>query len=235
MTAVFWTLIAAATIWIVLHLVIAGSNLRWIIAARLGEGGFRIFFSLASIASLGFLIWSYARAIRPGDFYGLWVAEDWILWFSFIIMPIAILLLVGSLSLANPTLAGAEGKLKAGNHATGMMRITRHPMLWAFALWAFSHLTVNGDAASLIFFGSFLIISLAGMRNIDAKRARTKPAAWADYAHETSIIPFFAIVQGRNRLVFKEIGLYRIGTALFIWLAMLGFHKIVIGVSPFPF
>jgi uncharacterized membrane protein len=43
---------------------------------------------------------------------------------------------------------------------------------WGVALWALVHLVVNGDLASLILFGSLLVIALGGTVSIDAKRRR---------------------------------------------------------------
>jgi len=56
-----------------------------------------------------------------------------------------------------------------------MLRITRHPFLWGAAIWALGHLLVNGDAVSIILFGSILVLSLFGTASIDASAA----ARWA--------------------------------------------------------
>jgi uncharacterized membrane protein len=58
----------------------------------------------------------------------------------------------------------------------------------------------NGDAASLLFFGAFLLTALAGMPSIDAKVAARDPEGWRHFAAATSILPFGAIASGRNRL-----------------------------------
>ena len=78
------------------------------------------------------------------------------------------------------------------------------------ALWAFLHLVANGDLASILFFGAFLIVALAGAPSIDAKRRRALGAArWDAFASQTSIVPFAAIARGRNRFVAGEFGLWR--------------------------
>ena len=74
-------------------------------------------------------------------------------------------------------------------------------MLWSFALWAAVHIIGNGDTAAIVFFGAFLVTALAGMPSIDAKLARRDPAAWQALSAATSIVPFAAIAQGRNRFV----------------------------------
>ena len=228
-------LFAAAAFWLVVHLVIAGSPLRGRLIAAIGANGFRGLFSVLSVVGLGLLIWTYGRASQPEAFYGLWVAERWMYWVPFLIMPVALLFFVGSVTGPNPTAVGAERFLKEAKPARGILRITRHPMLWAFALWAFVHLIPNGDLASLTLFVTILITALAGMASIDRKRAASDPQAWAYFAAKTSIVPFGAIAAGRNRLVLPEIGLWRVGVALAAWFVLLLVHGLVIGVSAIPF
>jgi uncharacterized membrane protein len=55
------------------------------------------------------------------------------------------------------------------------------------------------------FFGTFLILGLAGGALIDRKKAAKLGAAWAPFAAVTSNVPFAAIIGGRNRLVLKEL------------------------------
>jgi uncharacterized membrane protein len=107
-------------------------------------------------------------------------------------------------------------------------------MLCSFAIWAAVHMLGNGDVASLLFFGAFLVTSVAGMPSIDAKLARRDPAAWSVLAAGTAIVPFAAIVQGRNRLVWHEIGWWRIGLGLILWGLLLYLHPILIGASALP-
>ncbi len=107
-------------------------------------------------------------------------------------------------------------------------------MLWSFALWAAVHILGNGDTASLVFFGTFLITALAGMPSIDAKLAARDPAAWGQLAPTTSILPFGAIAAGRNHLALGEIGWIRPAIALLAWAAILHFHRAIFGVSPLP-
>ena len=55
--------------------------------------------------------------------------------------------------------AGTKGKLLSG---------VRHPMLMGFRMWAFAHLLVNGDLASLILFGGLLAWAVAEVPVINA-------------------------------------------------------------------
>jgi uncharacterized membrane protein len=136
-----------------------------------------------------------------------------------------------AITTPNPTAIGGEG---TAVQPRGIQRVTRHPMLWSFAIWAAVHIIGNGDTASLVFFGAFLITALVGMPSIDAKLASRDPAAWSALATDTAIVPFAAIVEGRNRLVWNEIGWWRLGLGLIVWGLLLFLHPIIIGASPLP-
>jgi uncharacterized membrane protein len=140
----------------------------------------------------------------------------------------AFVLFVASVMGRNPTAVGG-GPLDA--EPCGIQRITRHPMLWSFAIWAAVHVLANGDSASLVFFGAFLVTALAGMLSIDAKLARRDPAGWAKLAAATSILPFGAVASGRNRLELAEIGWIPFAVGGTIWLGLLLLHPHVFGVA----
>ena len=57
----------------------------------------------------------------------------------------------------------------ASGMKTRVTRLTRHPQLIAFSLWAIGHLLVNGDLPSFILFGGLLIWALAEMAIINAQ------------------------------------------------------------------
>src|SRR5207249_3906558 len=126
----FERLALAAFLWFAIHAFIAGSELRWVLSRRLGEVGFRGFFSVLSLASLLFLIQAYRRA----GFYPLWFAPKPIHWLPLVVMPLVLALIVGAFSVPNPTLVGAEKILERTDAARGVLRITRHPFLWGVAL-----------------------------------------------------------------------------------------------------
>jgi uncharacterized membrane protein len=99
-------------------------------------------------------------------------------------------------------------------------------------LWAGVHILANGDAASLVFFGSLGTLSLVGTFAIDAKKARAMGAAWAAFAGVTSNVPFAAILAGRNRLVPGELWL-PLAVGLAGYVLLLWAHVYVSGVALF--
>jgi uncharacterized membrane protein len=220
-------LIIAAVVWIVLHIGVAGSRLRDLVVRSIGEGAFRGVFSVLSIAALFWLSRSYAVAATTL----LWYPPAWLLVLLVLAMLPACLLFVGSVSTPNPTMIGGEA---AAGQPRGIQRITRHPMLCSFGIWAAVHVIANGDTASLMFFGAILITALAGMPSIDAKLARRDPAAWSALETGTSIVPFAAIAQGHNSFEWNEIGWWRCALGVLMWVALLYLHPIIIGVSALP-
>ncbi len=225
-------LITAAMAWVFVHLGIAGTGLRGLIARALGERGFRLAFSLVSVANLIWLgkAWGAAGPVRV-----LWHAPQWLVLLCMLVMVPAVILLVGSVTTPNPTMVGGHRTLRSDTPAIGILRVTRYPMLWSFALWAATHLVISGTLGAAIFTGAFLVVAVAGMFSLDAKYAKRAPQQWPAFACATSILPFAAIAQRRNRWVFAEIGLWRIAVAVLVWLMLVALHPLVVAVNPWRY
>jgi uncharacterized membrane protein len=216
-------LIAASVYFLLIHFGVSGTRLRDALIGRLGAGPYRGAFTLASLIGLAWMIYAYRQAPAV-PLWGL------LLGFrpaAYVLVFIAFLFIVIGLATPNPTTVGKEATLAQGpDVARGMVRITRHPFLWGVALWALAHLIVNGDLASLILFGSLLVLALGGTLSIDAKRRRNFGADWARFAKATSGIPFAAIAAGRNRLgpAVVEIGVWRPLAAIVVYAVAFYLH-----------
>jgi uncharacterized membrane protein len=220
-------LLLAALLWIGLHVGIAGTRARAGLVAKLGERGFRGAFSLASAVAITLLVLAWRNAATTS----LWVVPPALAWVLVAVMLLAFILFAGSLMARNATSLGQDAALSA--EPRGALRITRHPMLWAFALWGAVHMVGNGDSASMIFFGAFLLTAAFGMPSLDAKVAARDPSAWAGFAARTSVLPFGAVAAGRNHIVWRELAWPAL-VGLLAWAAMLHLHPVVFGVSPIP-
>lgn len=216
-------LIAASAFFLLIHFGVSGTRLRDALTAALGAGPYRGAFALASLGGLAWMIYAY----RQAPAVELW---GFLLGFrpaAYVLVFIAFLFAVIGLLTPSPTRVGMESKLAHGTDAIrGMVRITRHPFLWGVALWAAVHLIVNGDAASVILFGSLLILAIGGTVSIDAKRRRNFAEQWAAFASATSDVPLAAILRGRNRLgpAIAEIGVLRFLAALVVYGAAFYLH-----------
>lgn len=220
-------LILAGALWLALHIGLAGTRLRDALARPLGEQGFRGLFSLLSVAVFAGLIYAFIHAPRTP----LWVTPEGLRWLLALLMLPALFLFLGSLGTVSLNPADAGTRREA---ARGILRLTRHPMMCAFTLWALVHIIGTGELSALLFFGAFGLTATLGMPSIDAKFARRDPLRWQRMADETSILPGGAILAGRNRLVWGEIGWVLPLLSLVLWLALLLLHRRLFGVAPVP-
>jgi uncharacterized membrane protein len=215
-------LLLAALLWVGVHVGVSGTALRGRAVAALGETRFMLAFSITSVVAITLLVLAWQNASTTV----FWTAPIWLRWILALAMLPAFVLFMAS-HKRNPTAVGGKG---LGEEPRGIQRITRHPMLCSFAIWGAVHTLANGDSATLVFFLAFLVTAVAGMPSIDAKLAARQPAAWPGFAAKTSIIPFAAILQGRNRLVLSEIGWMPPVVGFILWAAILHFHRAIFGV-----
>ena len=222
------SLALAALFWVLLHFLVAGP-LRPTMAGWLAERGFQAMFAVLSIAGIAWLAIAYVHAPAVP----LWGALPGSRGAALVLTFIAFLFFAYSLG-PTATSPAIEALPKDRLPVAGIIRITRDPMLWSFALWAAAHLYANGNVASVLLFGAILVTALNGMASIDRKRRRALGAVWDDFTARTSIIPFAAIAAGRNELRLGELSLWRLVLGLTLFFGALFLHPHVIGVSPLP-
>jgi uncharacterized membrane protein len=222
-------LLLAAALLLATHYGISSTPLRAWLIARLGE---RAYLALYSLLSLGVLVW-LLFAYRRAPYIELWAAPAWSAWLPLIVMPFALLLLVGGVSTMNPTAIGSPDTLGQAEPARGILRVTRHPFMWGVALWALAHLVPNGDLAAVVLFCTFATLALLGTLLIDKKFAARRGAQWQRFAAATSSLPFAAILAGRQHLAPAEIGWARVGVTLALYVVLLALHPWLFGLSPF--
>jgi len=228
------TLIAAAIVFIAIHLLISGTGIRDGIAGVIGEGPYLGLFSLASLVTIVWLAMSYnAAEMSPANRvlydFGRGVRD-----LGIIVVALAFVLGVQGLLTPNPTSVRQEAAAAKDDTIKGVLRITRHPFLWGVVLWSGFHLLANGDLASVIFFGTFLVVAFFGTFSIDAKRRRKMGAAWVSFAAKTSNVPFGAVISGRNRLNIGESLGWRFWAAAAAFVIVLFAHPYLFHASAFP-
>ncbi len=134
-------LIVGIVVFFTIHLVPSLPPLRRRAVQRLGENTYKLIYTAVAAAGLILIIWGKATA----GYVHLWTPPDWEQTVAFPLVLAALILL-------------------AASHMPGnIKRLVRHPMLWGVTLWALAHLCANGDMASLLLFGSFLVYSLLGI------------------------------------------------------------------------
>jgi len=207
-------LLAIATLAFLATHFVTSTPLRPVLVNALGEWPYRGGYSVIASITLGWMIWAYMGAPREP----LWAGMRQL---PLAVMPFAFVLLACGY-WRNPTMVGADKLLKSEDPARGMIRITRHPIMWGIMLWAAAHILARGDLKSLIFFGGFLVLAALGTLLMDARK-KANPD-WPRFAAVTSHIPFVAVAQGRNRIVWREIGWLRPLIGLAAFFGVLIFH-----------
>jgi uncharacterized membrane protein len=228
------SLIAASVAFFLIHAAVSGTGARQWLVDRIGLKVYLPLFSLASLGSIWWMSSAYGDVSDMG-LLPLWTSGLWGHYLSVVVIFVAFILAAAGLLSKNPTAMGQEGALQDDDIAVGITRITRHPFLVGLGLWAGMHMITNADVGSLVFFGALLLVVVNGTRSIDRKRQKVFGEAWDKFAAQTSIIPFAAIVQGRNHLAIGEIGAVKILAGVVAFAALAWFHYDLFGVPTMLF
>lgn len=108
-----------------------------------GEGSWKGLYTVISFVGLILIVWGYIVARQQGPII-LYDPPLWIRHITILLMLFAFIFLAASQVPA--------GRIKAA---------VKHPMLLSVKIWAFAHLLANGDLASVLLFGSFLVWAVA--------------------------------------------------------------------------
>jgi len=127
-------LIVGIIVFLGIHALPMNPGLRAALVGRWGETGYKVLFSLLSIAGFVLLVYGFAHA----PFVPVWSPPSWTRLVAIVLMLPASIFLVA---------AYVPGQIKAR---------LKHPFLVAIKSWALAHLIANGDLASIVLFGSFL-------------------------------------------------------------------------------
>ena len=212
-------LIAATSLFLLLHLLIAGTPVRGLIVNRIGEGPYLGLFSLASVLGLVWVAMAFVAAKADPANLVWWSATPSTKALQLVLSFIAFQFVVVGLSTPNPTSVKQEGVLDKPDAINGVLRVTRHPFLWGVAIWAVGHMLVNGRIVDLELFLTMLVLAIFGAMSIDAKRKRSLGSSWDSFAGQTSSVPFAAILAGRQKFNLSEIGWPRLMAGAGVWAA----------------
>lgn len=203
-------LLASAGAFVGSHFILSHPLRRPLVAA-MDEKGFLLLYSLVAFATLGAMASAYKKA---PDTAPLWPVSEAMWAVATFLMLVASVMLLGSL-IRNPAMPGASAQA-ASAQARGVFGITRHPMLWAFALWGVVHILVYPVTKNIIVAVAIIVLSLVGAALQDRKKAGLDPQGWTAWQARTSYWPFAAIFQGRAR--FGGFGAHALGGGIVVWL-----------------
>lgn len=180
------TVAAFGVAFIVTHLLMS-HPLRQPLVARIGNARFQGLYSLIALITFGAMIWARRQA---GDEAWLWQPLPWAYAAAAVLTWLASILLVGSF-VRNPAMVtfGPASEVRIGA-PSGVFRITRHPMMWGFALWAIGHMLVHAQPSALVVAAVVLVMALVGSAGQDVKKRRHLGPAWEEWVARTSFVPF---------------------------------------------
>lgn len=187
-------------------------RLRRPLVAALGEAGFTGLYSLVAAVLLGAVAWAYVAAPPTAP---LWPVGDTLWAIATVLMLAASILLAGSM-VGNPALVNPGGLTAVPGEARGVFAITRHPMMWSFAVWGVCHVMVYPMGANIVVAVAMTVLALAGALMQDRKHAARDPAGWGSWQTRTGFVPGSAIAAGRARLGLPGVGVLASGTALWL-------------------
>lgn len=141
-------LLIGLTLFLGIHLLPMVAGMRARLVGSLGEGSYKVLFSLVSLAGLGLIVWGKASA----DFVAVYDPPSWGRHVTMLLVLLAFIFLVSF-------------------HLKGHIRQTlRHPFLTAIILWGIGHLLSNGDLASILLFGGFVVYSVVDILSVNARK-----------------------------------------------------------------
>ncbi len=197
------------------HLGLAVPRVRAALVAWLGEGGFTALFSaLAAVLFTLLVTWYVGHRFEgpPGPALGRFAPVRWL---AILVIGAGFVCAAGGLSgyPRSPMAlfsAGADTR-----EPRGFARVTRHGFFAGTVLLAVGHALLATRLVTLLFFLGLALLPILGSRHQDAKLRARLGEPYARYLAETSAIPFAAIWERRQRLVWRELPwLWLVGGAL---------------------
>jgi uncharacterized membrane protein len=210
----------------VTHIGLASSRLRGELVARLGTLGFTLLFFLIGAVTFSLLVHTYAGHRfegLPGPDLGSLTALR-----GLAMLAIAAgLMLVGGCIVTYPQTPMALFT-QTVDPPRGLERITRHPFFAGFALFALAHVLLATHLVGVAFFGSLTLVAMVGARHQDAKLLALRGQPYAEYLSATSTFPFWAVLKGRQRIVWRELPVGGLAAGLALSLVLWFVHDSIL-------
>ena len=153
----------------------------------LGPGGFQLVYNLIAAITLAWVYFAFVAAPAGAPLWGGFGNAVWIV--ASALTMLGSVLFVGSVVCPNPALPTPMAAKQAAGNPQGALRVTRHPMMWGFALWACAHIVAATTPRTLITMGAVLFLALVGAKMQDAKKRAAMGNAWKGWESRTSFVP----------------------------------------------
>ena len=176
-------LIAANVTFVGMHFAMS-HPLRAPLVRIVGEKLFPALYSLVSFATLAWVYFAFKAA--PAADLGGSGEIGWII--ATVLMLIAMVLFAGSFA-GNPALPAPGAEKLAASEPRGVFKVTRHPMMWSFGLWALSHIVLFWSTRTMITAVAMGFLALVGAHMQDRKKEALMGEAWQTWESRTSYWP----------------------------------------------
>lgn len=179
-----------------------GASLRLWVEKRIGGRLYRILFALASLPLAVILIIYFFNHRYDG--LQLWQVQSlpgvqqlvWVLSaISFLFLYPATFNLLEIAAIQKPQVHLYE---------TGIIRITRHPQMVGQIIWCIAHTLWLGTSFTLVTSLGLVLHHLFGVWHGDRRLSYRYGEAFEKVKQRTSIIPFAAVLDGRQSIVWNE-------------------------------
>lgn len=179
-----------------------GAALRPSVEKRIGARLYRILFALISLPLAIVLIIYFFNHRYDG--LQLWQVQNLpgVQPFVWVLSAISFLFLYPA--TFNLLEVAAIQKPEVHLYESGIIRITRHPQMFGQIIWCVAHTLWLGTSFTLLTSFGLILHHLFGVWHGDHRLAQRYGEAFEQVRQRTSIIPFAAIIDGRQSLQLQE-------------------------------
>lgn len=176
--------------------------LRPIGEAKIGARAYRIVFALASLGlAVPMVIYFFNHRYDGAQLWNLQGVPG-------VQMTIWILSAISFLFLYPATFnlleVAAIQKPQVHLYETGIIRISRHPQMVGQVIWCFAHLLWLGTSFMVVTCAGLVAHHLFAVWHGDRRLTQRYGEAFTQVKARTSVVPFLAIIQGRQSLKLQE-------------------------------
>jgi uncharacterized membrane protein len=209
------------------HLLGSSLKVRGFLVRRLGLPAFKGIYSLVALATLVPLSLAYFLDKHAGA--ALFAPTAAMRTATQVLMFLAVMVLGQALATSHPMTTLAELKGSHADRPRGIQRVTRHPMNFAFALFGAAHCLSNPSEGDWIFFGGFVVYAVASAVHQDRRTFATGPEEIRRFQARTSLLPFGAILSGRQSLAPGEYSPVALAVSVAAFVALRWAHPFLFG------
>ena len=223
-----WLAFAAA------HVGLGTARIRGTLVRRFGESGFTLLFSgVAAVLFAALVIYYAANRFEgaPGLALGGHPFERRALMGS---IGFGIALMAASFASYDRSPYVVLGEPRS-RQPRGLERVTRHPFFMGLTLFALAHVLLATRLVGAVFMTGFAVLAFGGAWIQDRKLLERRGEPFARYLGETSVVPFGAILSGRQRLVWDELPLGGLAAGGLLAVALRGVHDGIFASGGAPF